>query len=619
VSVGLYSGVSGLALGTGLYKNVSGLWGGAAGLIDGFGGGSPFGGASLYLNFLAGAPLDSRITFSRGSNATLVDSTGKITYAPSNLLLNSVFGGAVSGTPGTAPTSWPFGFSDGTLTVTDLGRGFASNSLRFAATANREWIQQNVTLPATGTVIVSVSVDVFVPEVLNQLLGFNPRPAGATTQYVYDGVVRSASFVPPTGAALLQAIITTTGTGGSLGVRLGVGTSSAATADVSFQDIQVEQVTYQTTAGTYNPTTTAAYYGPRFDYDPVTLAPKGLLIEEARTNLAVQSENFSVSWSSSFLTVTTNTTVAPDGTTTADTLTPNTTSGVVSQGLSFTGDGTKSVSVFLKAGTSGTTLFFLRDTTTSSTRGSATITWTAGVPSAVATSGGTIEAVEDYGNGWYRIKLILAGVIAANSNSLRIQADSVSGTGTVIVWGAQAENGAFATSYIPTVASQVTRSADVATMTGTNFSSWYNQTQGTFVAGYDSAASAFGILGNNSSGYLLGASARDVKTFNGTTSVTSANTLAVGAIGNGALSYDSTGRSVDLNGGTVATAAGVLQTINTLYIGYDAAFSANYLNGHIRQIAYFNTRLSDAQLQTLTAPPLVTTLSLDFTNGIYDA
>jgi hypothetical protein len=36
MSIGLYSGVPGLALGTGLYRNVSGLWSGASGLLAGF-------------------------------------------------------------------------------------------------------------------------------------------------------------------------------------------------------------------------------------------------------------------------------------------------------------------------------------------------------------------------------------------------------------------------------------------------------------------------------------------------------------------------------------------------------------------------------------------------------
>lgn len=63
MSVGLYSGVSGLSLGTGLYRDVSGLWGGASGLIDGFGGsisptlildfvGPSVSGASLGMSFV---------------------------------------------------------------------------------------------------------------------------------------------------------------------------------------------------------------------------------------------------------------------------------------------------------------------------------------------------------------------------------------------------------------------------------------------------------------------------------------------------------------------------------------------------------------------------------------
>jgi hypothetical protein len=51
----------------------------------------------------------------------------------------------------------------------------------------------------------------------------------------------------------------------------------------------------------------------------------------------------------------------------------------------------------------------------------------------------------------------------------------------IYIWGAQLEAGAFPTSYIPTVASQVTRSADSASMTGTNFSDWYRADEGTFI------------------------------------------------------------------------------------------------------------------------------------------
>ena len=172
--------------------------------------------------------------------ATLAPKGILIEEQRTNLLLNSVFSGAVSGTPGTAPTSWTYGSTGGTLTVTDLGRNFACNSLRFAATAGRLYLVQTVTVAATGTYVLSANINVFTTAQLIQLFQFNPGPAGATYQYVYNGVNQASSFTPPLGAGLLQVIITTTGTGGALGIRVGVGASSAITGDVSFQDIQIE-------------------------------------------------------------------------------------------------------------------------------------------------------------------------------------------------------------------------------------------------------------------------------------------------------------------------------------------------------------------------------------------
>ena len=58
----------------------------------------------------------------------------------------------------------------------------------------------------------------------------------------------------------------------------------------------------------------------------------------------------------------------------------------------------------------------------------------------------------------------------------------VTATQDFYVWGAQIEEGSFATSYIPTASSSVTRAADVAEITGTNFSSFYNQSEGTVFA-----------------------------------------------------------------------------------------------------------------------------------------
>ncbi|CAB4152910.1 hypothetical protein UFOVP616_35 [uncultured Caudovirales phage] len=210
--------------------------------------------ASAQAVFLWGAQLElgsTATTYTRNNGGVYPPrfDYDSVTLAPkgimieeqrTNLLLNSVFDGAVSGTPGTGPTSWTYSNVGGTLTVTDLGRNFASNSLRFTVTSDRQTLQQNVTLAATGTYVLSASVNVFVSCSLQQLFQFNPLPAGATIQYVYNGVNQIAGFAPPTGRGLLQVIITTTGTGGSLGIRVGVGTSGVITGDVSFQDVQIE-------------------------------------------------------------------------------------------------------------------------------------------------------------------------------------------------------------------------------------------------------------------------------------------------------------------------------------------------------------------------------------------
>jgi len=269
-----------------------------------------------------------------------------------------------------------------------------------------------------------------------------------------------------------------------------------------------------------------AYYGPRLDYDPVTLQPKGLLIEEQRTNLLLRSQEFNTSWGVSSVTVSADTTVAPDGTTTGDTITASTATAYISQSATFTADADKSFSVFLKAGTSTATRLVLRDTTAATNRATIDITWTAGVPSGVA-SAGTLQGVDNFGNGWYRVRGLATGVIAANTNQFRFSPDTADGTKSVIIWGAQAENAAFATSYIPTVASTVTRSADVATMTGTNFSSWFNATDGSFVFSGDSAYGSGGFIGSTpTTGAVLYANSNASRTFNGTNFIGTSNTYA---------------------------------------------------------------------------------------------
>jgi hypothetical protein len=249
----------------------------------------------------------------------------------------------------------------------------------------------------------------------------------------------------------------------------------------------------------------------------------------------------------------------------------------------------------------------------------------------------TAASVVAVGNGWYRCSVTQSATATASATILYRLWDGTTGaytgngTSGLYYYGAQLEAGAFATSYIPTVASQVTRSADIAVMTGTNFSSWYNQTQGTFVASADTAS--FADLRRNIQ-VDDGTSAERI--YLGTNTVAnpltvvvdggaiqanlpaSATTLTVNTPYKIAMTYSINDFAVVGNGGTVAVdTLGTLPTVSQMRIG--ASDASIYLNGHIRQIAYYNTRLPNDTLQELTAPSLAITLNLDFINGTYDA
>ena len=627
MSSGLYSGVSGLALGTGLYRNVSGLWSGASGLINGFGGGGPFPGASLYLDFLT-PPLDSRITFSRGTNATLVDSTGKITYAPANLLLQSqTFDNAswaknLSGSASAPVVTADFGVApDGTTTADRAQLALNGGT----TTGDRALVSQSVTLAVGVNYVFSIwlrslGASVSMGIGCDNLTGNTPITVTSEWQrFTFSG--------------------TASGTGGLAYFQLrgGQTPTQANTADVLAWGAQLEPVTYQTTPGPYVATTASAYYGPRFDYDPVTLAPRGLLIEEARTNLLLRSEEFnSAPWTANNITVTANNTASPDGTTSADLIleTTATAEHSVYNGNVTTSAGAVTASVFVKA--SGRNWIAIRETLADGTTFVNTFfniaTGTVGTVAA-----GRTATITNYNNGWYRCTVTATSTGGSRFVGVNLSTDgsTISYTGVATlgawVWGAQLEAGAFATSYIPTVASTVSRSADVATMTGTNFSSWYNQSEGTLVVdfssnGINTVSSSLAAISDGTGNNILlpfinsgGISFVSVLSGGATSASLNTGAVAVRTVSKHATAYQVNNFAATLNGAapTVDTLGPVPVSANVMNIGWAAPYGGLYLNGHIRAIAYYNTRLPNTQLQTLTAPSLASPLALDFISPTY--
>ena len=231
---------------------------------------------------------------------------------------------------------------------------------------------------------------------------------------------------------------------------------------------------------------TVAANQPRFDYDPVTGECKGLLIEESRVNLLTYSEDFNQGiWTKVGVTISANSTTSPTGELTADTLVENTSTGTHRCVIAPTIANTTVYTVSVYAKQAGRTNFRL--SLGSGLTGEVIVNLSNGI--VASSTGATNIIIQNVGNGWYRISFT-AAASTGTTGQVQVQlvqgtiTTSYSGDGTsgIYVWGAQLEAGAFPTSYIPTTASTVTRSVDNASMTGRNFSSWYNQTEGTLYA-----------------------------------------------------------------------------------------------------------------------------------------
>ena len=270
---------------------------------------------------------------------------------------------------------------------------------------------------------------------------------------------------------------------------------------------------------------------PRFDYNPITLACNGLLIEEARTNLLLNS--------------------LIDGT---SLITQAVVTTAVSTTLSFYGTGQ-----IVLSGTSSATVV---------------------------------------GAGAYPSRKTYTFTPTAGALTLTV-------TGTVQY--AQLEVGAFATSFIPTGATSVIRNADVATMTGTNFSSWYNASEGTFVVGFTktsglSAANNILLNADNTDFSNRIQIASDANTFSFFVRDTTSAQMSVSqanASGNNtcALAYKINSGCAARNGsqvGAIDTSMNIPTGINRLTIGTGYTL-AQQCNAWISSIKYWPQRVTTAE------------------------
>jgi hypothetical protein len=219
----------------------------------------------------------------------------------------------------------------------------------------------------------------------------------------------------------------------------------------------------------------------------------GLLIEEARTNTVLASEQFgnATYWAlGGGSTVTSNSIVAPNGTLTGDTLVSSASglsaSSVYQSVTGLSSGSTYTLSCYVKANGSNWVQLIATSTGGSATPTRGWFNLSTGVIGSVNNTSSSLT-IASVGNGWYRCSMILPALTSTGttiyvtcSDGNNIDQFTNNGFSGLFLWGAQLEAGSFATSYIATTSASATRTADVANMTGTNFSSWWNQNEGTY-------------------------------------------------------------------------------------------------------------------------------------------
>jgi len=573
---------------------------------------------SLNLDFANTKVLDSRITFSRPTSAVYYDGQ-TVTKAEENLFTYSQeFDNAYWSTYQAGVTANTTIAPDGTTTAETLTNASTDGAIyRVYGVAGTYTTSIFAHAATTSTITLDWSTSGNGRQATFDLIA---GTATAVAQIGTGGTVTGGtSSIVNIGNGWYRCIIsdiTVSSTNAFVIVVVGASTSS-----VYLWGAQLEQ---HDTVTAYQPTTTqpitnyiptlltAPANSARFDHNPVTGESLGLLVEEQRTNLLTYSEDFAdASWVKIRSTVTSNTIIAPDGTLTGDKLVATSVaeSHVVYKSVLAN---TITFSCYAKAGEYNHLILF----TGSFGRWFNLTTGTIGV----FYTNETTASITDAGDGWYRCSItftIASGdnVYIGVSNADATLSYTGNGYSGIYIWGAQLEAGAFPTSYIKTEASQVTRSADSASMTGANFSDWYRPDEGTvycessasFVSSGSVAYSPFSLNdGTSANAVAPQYNSNAINTLVRSSAVEVARMIYSPVLANAfyktAIYLKNNDYATSTNGSVVVVdALGTMPSgINVLNIG-KTYFNLQTLNGTIKKIAYYPQRLSNENLQALTS------------------
>jgi hypothetical protein len=526
-------------------------------------------GSTLTLDFTTGV-LDPRLTFTRGSNATFINSSGLVQWSASNH----------------APrTNWNF--------TSPTGSGW--NAATVSGTGTFQWVGNGTVIAASGSAGQSFTVITTssgISQGLRYVMSVTALSVtgSPTIQSIFDFTDASGNTYFKNGAAATSGTTVASGdrisvsaiaNSTTMNVRLGCGAWFANRTNESVTLTQFHWHPGSAPVAYYENTGTSPRYdSARFDHDPTTLAPKGLLIESQVTNLLNWSESFATSggtnnnWADTSITRTTGQADPANGTT-AIRFTASAGNATVISSAAIGTSAERTFSVWLRRVTGTGNIQYTQNNGTNWTTQAITATWTRY----------TFTHTVDHRVG---IRIVTSG-------------DAIE------MWGAMLEVGSGQSSYIATGASQATRNADNCELLDLS-TMVFNASAGTIYTDVGTRLNT----GSQRNYTFLPASGGNNQIFEG--SGTALNVFSSGSfvaqIGTSsplaaqkiAAAYALNDYAVSVAGGAVATdTSGALPTsLTKLTIGGSIINSAAYANGCIRVFKYWPTRLTNAQLQSLT-------------------
>ena len=352
----------------------------------------------------------------------------------------------------------------------------------------------------------------------------------------------------------------------------------------------------------------------RLNYPMIDGVVKGCpyhILEPQSTNAINYSEDFTqTTWSKVNLSVTSNNSISPDGSLNASLITSTANGSYLSDSLTSYDPSTFSLFVKyvdhqfiqLYSGASGNfyATFDIKN-------------------SVVGANGAATDNVkiDNYGNGWFRISCVFSGVAAGSTARIGF-AQSLNSTwgglntsfGTSFLsFGSQFESNSYLTSYIKTTSAAVTRSAETAN--GSGDAATFNDSEGVLMAELLWTATSSNIYisidDNTSNNRILiySNSTDDIKALVGSGGYTQVAFTATNqdptTFSKVAIKYKENDFALWINGIKLLTDTVGSTPIGLSNCGFRAGGGTNPFNGLAKQIQYYDTALTDSELETLTS------------------